>query len=148
MPLFRKTPIRKKKWTIDLKSFYPLQAKFNKSKEMFVVLQKNRKNELIGLGALWTNIENDRELGYWFRKKYWRKGYGTEIAKGIIDFGFNKLKLSKIIANVWIENKSSKKVLEKYLLLMKEFYNEREDCIDRRYVISKEDWKVKRVNLN
>ncbi len=106
------------------------------------------KNELIGLALFLTNNENDRELGYRFRKKYWVKGYGTEIAKGIIDFAFNKLKLKKITADVWVENKSSTKILEKFLVHVKEFYNKRDACIDRRYEITFKEWQVKSVTID
>jgi RimJ/RimL family protein N-acetyltransferase len=98
------------------------------------------KSELIGLCLFLTNNEKDRELGYRFRKPYWGKGYGSEITKGIIDFAFNTLKLPKITADVWVENKASTKILEKYLHSVKEFYNERDACVDRRYEITFEDW--------
>jgi len=102
---------------------------------------EKEKSELIGLCLFLTNNENDRELGYRFRKAYWGKGYGTEIAKGIIDFGFKELNLQKITADVWVENKSSTKILEKFLIPVREFYNDRDKCMDRRYEISKENWQ-------
>lgn len=104
-------------------------------------IKENEKNELIGLCLFLTNNENDRELGYRFRKPFWGKGYGSEIAKGIIDFAFNTLKLSKIAADVWVENQASTKILEKYLHPVKEFYNERDTCIDRRYEVTFEEWQ-------
>lgn len=104
-------------------------------------ITENGKNELIGLCLFLTNNENDRELGYRFRKAYWAKGFGTEIAKGIIDFAFNELGLSKITADVWVQNKTSTKILEKFLLSVKEFYNERDACIDRRYEVTFEEWQ-------
>ena len=104
------------------------------------IIEKD-KNELIGLCLFLTNNEKDRELGYRFRKLCWGQGYGSEIAKGIIDFAFNNLKLSKITADVWVENLVSTKILEKYLHPVKEFYNERDACTDRRYEITLEEWK-------
>ncbi|MGK0388683.1 MAG: ribosomal-protein-alanine N-acetyltransferase [Maribacter sp.] len=98
-------------------------------------------SDMIGLCLFLTNDENDRELGYRFRVEYWRKGYGTEITKGIIDFSFNELKLDKITADVNVANTASVKILEKFLHLKNEFYNERDKCLDRRYEIKKEDWK-------
>ena len=33
--------------------------------------------EMIGLALFLTNDENEKELGYRFKVKYWNKGYGT-----------------------------------------------------------------------
>ena len=96
--------------------------------------------DMIGLCLFLTNDENDRELGYRFRVEYWGKGYGTEVTKGIIDFSFNELKLDKITADVNVANPASVKILEKFLHLKKEFYNERDKCLDRRYELKKEDF--------
>lgn len=98
------------------------------------------QNELIGLVAFLTNDEGDRELGYRFRKPYWGKGYATEITREMINYSFNVLKLEKITADVWVENLASNKVLRKFLKPVKEFFNEKDNCTDRRYELLKEDW--------
>lgn len=98
------------------------------------------KNELIGIVAFLTNNENDRELGYRFRAPYWGKGYATEVAKEMIDYSFSTLELDKITADVWVKNIPSNKVLNKFLKPVKEFYNEYDDCMDRRYELLKKDW--------
>ena len=38
------------------------------------------------------------DLAYRLHKKYWNKGYATELAKALINYGFNTLSLSKIVA--------------------------------------------------
>ena len=93
------------------------------------------KKELIGICGLLTNDEKDRELAYRLRHKYWNKGYGSEIAKGLIDYSFETLSLTKITADVNVENTASVKILEKYLVPYREFYNEKDKCTDRRYVL-------------
>jgi ribosomal-protein-alanine N-acetyltransferase len=98
------------------------------------------KSELIGLCLFLTNNEDDRELGYRFRSKYWRKGYGTEVTKGIIEFAFEELNLEIITADVNIENINSVKILDKFLRPVKEFYNKIDDCTDRRYEIKRDNW--------
>ncbi|MCX7121661.1 MAG: GNAT family N-acetyltransferase [Gammaproteobacteria bacterium] len=55
----------------------------------------------------------DIDLAYRLHKKYWNKGYATELAKALINYGFNTLSLSKILAFVLPENKASRNVLEK-----------------------------------
>ncbi len=55
----------------------------------------------------------DIELAYRLHKKYWNLGYATELAKALIEYGFDKLALPKIIAMVHPENERSKRVMEK-----------------------------------
>jgi len=97
-------------------------------------------NEFIGLCAFLKNNENEDEIGYRLREKYWRKGFGTEIAKRLISFGFEQLKMKKITADVDTKNLNSIKILEKFMSSNKEFFNESDNCIDRRYEILKNNW--------
>lgn len=53
------------------------------------------------------------ELGYLFAKQYWGQGYATEITKATLQYGFEKLKFSEIIAMTDLQNPASQKVLEK-----------------------------------
>lgn len=96
--------------------------------------------DLIGLCAFLTNDENQREIGYRFRKKYWGKGYGTEVTKHMIDYCFKTFDLDLLTADVNIENTGSVKILEKFFLPVREFFNENDNCTDRRYVLKKENW--------
>lgn len=67
-----------------------------------------------GLFHLGYNLEKDDiELAYRLHKKFWGMGYATELANMLIDFGFNNLKLHKIMALVCPDNIRSKRVLEK-----------------------------------
>lgn len=96
------------------------------------------KTELIGLCAFLTNDEGQREIGYRFRKKYWGIGYGTELTKHMIAYCFDILGLQLITADVNIENIGSVKILEKFFKPVREFYNEEDQCTDRRYALKKE----------
>ncbi|MEN8788745.1 MAG: GNAT family N-acetyltransferase [Flavobacteriaceae bacterium] len=53
------------------------------------------------------------DLGYRFLPEYWGAGFATEASKAILNYGFNKLKLEKIIAIAMKENKASIRVMEK-----------------------------------
>ena len=55
---------------------------------------------------------DDYELGYVVRKKYWNQGYGSEISRALIQFGFEN-GLQKIIAVTRKENIGSSILLEK-----------------------------------
>ncbi len=107
--------------------------------KVWAIETKNEK-EFIGLGGFLKNNAGDDEIGYRLREKFWRNGFGTEFTKGLISFGFEELKMEKIIADVAITNLNSVKILEKLMSVEKEFFNVSDNCVDRRYVVLREDW--------
>ena len=56
---------------------------------------------------------NSAELWYKLRPEYWTKGYTTEAAKVLLQFGFHTLQLHRIEAGCATGNTASYKVLEK-----------------------------------
>jgi len=71
-------------------------------------------HSLIGAVGLIIRKEHARaELGYWIGKPWWGEGYATEAAQATIDYGFRKLGLGRIYAQVFSRNPSSARVLEK-----------------------------------
>lgn len=69
-----------------------------------------------GLKLITTPINNRvgyYDLGYRFIKQYWGKGYASEAAKAIVDYGFNRMGLKEIYGMVETGNIASRKVLEK-----------------------------------
>ena len=99
------------------------------------------QNDLIGLCGFLTNDDNQREIAYRFRTKYWRKGYGTEVTKNMIDYYFEAFELDILAADVTVENIGSVKILEKFFSPVKEFFNAVDKSLDRRYVLTREKWK-------
>jgi len=99
------------------------------------------KDEFMGICGFLVNSENQHEIAYRLREKFWGIGFGTEIAKGLLNHGFNTLGYDEIIGDVFIENIPSVKILEKFMKPVKEFYNESDKCIDRRYLVSKSDFR-------
>jgi RimJ/RimL family protein N-acetyltransferase len=69
----------------------------------------------IGLGLVPSF--NLAELGYWVGKPYWGRGYATEAACAVVDFGFEKLSLHRIQATHFGNNPASGKVMQKVGLL-------------------------------
>lgn len=69
------------------------------------------------IGEAGMHLTADRfkigEIYYNLVPTYWGKGYATEVAKRLIRFGFEDLKLHRIQAGVATENIKSIKVLEK-----------------------------------
>jgi ribosomal-protein-alanine N-acetyltransferase len=114
------------------------------NKKVWSLIEK-KSNDFIGICGLLKNNENENEIAYRLREKYWGNGYGTEIAKGLIDFGFKNLNFDLVMADVNIENTKSVKILDKFLIKQKEFFNQKDNCTDRRYKLTKENWIKKLV---
>ena len=53
------------------------------------------------------------DLGYRFSPKYWGMGIATEASRAILTYGFDTLKLRRIIAIAMKDNKASIRVMEK-----------------------------------
>ena len=71
-------------------------------------------NTFIGwCGLKFITEDNETDLGYRFFQKHWGKGYATESAKAILDYGTNILKLKNIMAKAAKENVASINVLKK-----------------------------------
>jgi len=72
-------------------------------------------NNFIGYFGFWRMIpEHCRaEIGYALNPEYWSNGYMTETVKTLVEYGFSKIKLHSIEANVNPDNMSSIKLLEK-----------------------------------
>ncbi|MFT5859045.1 MAG: ribosomal-protein-alanine N-acetyltransferase [Flavobacteriaceae bacterium] len=105
-------------------------------------LETKSGDQFIGIVAFLINDEGNDEIGYRLREQFWKQGYGTEVAKGLIEHGFETMNLSLITADVYIENTGSVKILDKFFQREREFFNKSDNCIDRRYKLLKEDWEL------
>jgi RimJ/RimL family protein N-acetyltransferase len=69
---------------------------------------------VIGFAGLkYLDDVNEVDLGYRFFKEHWGKGLATEASRALVAFGFDTLRLKRIIGIADIENKASVRVLEK-----------------------------------
>ena len=57
--------------------------------------------------------KEDWEFVYFLNRESWRKGYATEIARRIVEYGFEELNLPEVFATVDDEHSDSIRVLEK-----------------------------------
>ena len=55
----------------------------------------------------------DIEIGYFFKRSAWGRGYATEVCKRVLQFAFQEVSLNEVVASLDDENVASKKVLEK-----------------------------------
>ena len=80
--------------------------------EMAIVLKSS--NDLVGAIALTLTMAHRRgELGYWIGLPYWGRGYATEAARVVIDYGFEELGLRRIQAQHMSRNPASGRVMQK-----------------------------------
>jgi len=110
------------------------------SKTKIWSLTEKGNDSLIGICGFLKNDENDNEIAYRLIERFWGQGYGTEIAKGLIEYSFKILNFEKITADVNADNKKSSKILEKFMNPVKDFFNKEDNCTDRRYEITKTDY--------
>lgn len=82
----------------------------------FSVFEKETGNFVGQAGLfhlLFDETQPEIEIAYRLHKRFWGKGYATELAKAIIRWGFQHLSKDKLIASSYPENISSQNVLKK-----------------------------------
>jgi [ribosomal protein S5]-alanine N-acetyltransferase len=76
------------------------------------ILKEN--NMFVGAsGLVYYDNTPEIEVGYRMLKEHWNKGYATEAAFGLLKYGFTSLRLKKIVSSAHVDNRSSRKVMEK-----------------------------------
>ena len=78
------------------------------------------EDEYVGRCGIFPHFNNDgvpipgeASLGLYIAKNYWGRGFATEAGKAFIKFGFNELKLNRIVTIIQIGNNASVRVIEK-----------------------------------
>jgi [ribosomal protein S5]-alanine N-acetyltransferase len=77
----------------------------------------HRNGDFVGCSGLrrwiYTVNEADFEVGFHLVKRYWGRGFGTEAALGALEYGWEKLQLSRVYAGHHPNNRASEKILKK-----------------------------------
>ncbi|MBD1807247.1 GNAT family N-acetyltransferase [Microcoleus sp. FACHB-SPT15] len=110
-----------------------------------VVYKKHRK--LIGHCGL-KFLENTPEvqIGYLLLKDYWRRGFGTEAAAAVLKYGFDVVKLERIVAIAKPENIASRRVMEKVgMKYEKDAYFYENDVV--YYSLSRQGYQLEALQL-
>jgi [ribosomal protein S5]-alanine N-acetyltransferase len=78
------------------------------------IAHRDAPDDLLGTVSL-RRFARDRraELGYWLAASAWGRGFATEAAQALVDFGFRECGLARIYAQVLAGNHASMRVLEK-----------------------------------
>lgn len=117
------------------------QADFLSSTKIILAVVEKESKEFIGVAAYLSNEDGDPEIGYRLREQFWRKGYGTEIAFALLDYGFKVMNFDLITADVSMDNLPSLKILEKFMRESHTFWSEKYQCFDKRFVVSFGEWE-------
>lgn len=90
---------------------------FEKHGFSFGTVFEKASNRIIGQAGIlylaYDDTQPDVEIGYRLHPDYWKKGYATELARALIQWGFNHLTTKKLIAVIQPGNFASRRVLER-----------------------------------
>ena len=64
-------------------------------------------------GLLFRDYLQETDIGFAFLPQFWGKGYAIEAAAAVMHFGYDKLKLKRIVALTSAGNMASVKVLKR-----------------------------------
>lgn len=99
-------------YTADDARWFASQPQDPRLPHFFVTLPTSTAPaELIGCVAL-AEVEGEVELGYWFARKHWGRGYATEAARAVLRLA-KVLGHRAIVAGHFIDNPASGAVLRK-----------------------------------
>ena len=98
---------------ISIETAKNLCTKRSKNNEFLAVGLEKKVIGHIYLGQVKPENIKTWETGFIFNKKFHKKGYATEALNAVIDYGFNKMDIHKIIAHCNPKNIPSWKLLEK-----------------------------------
>jgi ribosomal-protein-alanine N-acetyltransferase len=79
---------------------------------LWAAISKPNQQFIGRCGLLPWTIDGRAEVGgaYLLDKQYWRQGSGTEAAKALLRYGFERLRLSRLICLIHPDNQASREV--------------------------------------
>ncbi len=90
------------------------EARYRAGEEAVFAVARKDNGSLIGAIRLKLVLDQARaEMGYWIGKSYWGRGYATEAAWAVIQYGFEQLDLIAIGAHHMSRNPASGRVMQK-----------------------------------
>lgn len=104
-----------------------VSERWDKGSDFVFCIALKSDNLLMGVIGVHPDMGNHRaEIGYWLGVPFWNKGYVTEAARRIVQFGFEDLHLNRIHAAYFARNPASARIMQKvgmtYEGLMRQHY--------------------------
>ena len=99
---------------------------YQKKEGIFWAIIEKSSNILVGDFAYWRiDKKHGRgEIGYTLKPQFWGKGYMKETMVTLLDFGFSKLNLHSVEANINPDNDASRKALRKMNFQKEAYFRE------------------------
>nr|MBN2278750.1 GNAT family N-acetyltransferase [candidate division Zixibacteria bacterium] len=113
-----------------------------------VVLKDN--GEIIGDCGLETDEIDSRlivGIGFDFKRSYWGKGYATEAARAVMEYGFTNLEFDSIFGWIDPKNGPSRRVAERIGMKMEKFVV-RGGKTYALYGIKRKEWDTAKLKSN
>jgi RimJ/RimL family protein N-acetyltransferase len=95
---------------IDLQNSY---QSFEKDKVFELAIERKEDGKVIGLLGLIRQDRGQAEMGWALGVAHRGRGYATEAARALMDYGFNSLGLHRIHADTSTDNVASWRVMER-----------------------------------
>ncbi len=114
-------PFENKQASIDFLTKYDQYEKYGVGR--LAVIDKATLKFIGWCGLKYSQEKNEYDVGFRFFKNYWNKGFATETAKKCLEYGFDELKIDRIIGRAMKENIGSIKVLKKIGMKFKENFD-------------------------
>ncbi len=95
----------------DARNFMHRTAALEKGWEGIVALRDS--GTLVGGVRLTIVGDEEADLGYWVARARWGRGYATEAAAALLEWGFRELALQSVIASTLPGNRPSQAVLRR-----------------------------------
>lgn len=106
---------------------------------------ENEHQQFLGICGVYKNNKSEYEIAYRLRECFWGQGFGKEIAKGLIQYCFEALGLNELTGYASKENVGSIKILAGEMNFVKEFYPEKGNMAECKYILNKNDWLRKQL---
>ena len=105
-----------------------LEEKWKAGESVEYAITLKEHAQFIGVVSFVEVNGDEAEIGYWLGVPYWKKGYGTEAGRRLIEYGVSVMSLRKITALHLSTNPNSGRVLKKLGLDWKEslYLNDRD----------------------
>ncbi|HEY8400779.1 MAG TPA: GNAT family N-acetyltransferase [Cytophagaceae bacterium] len=96
-------------------AFFSVIAEYPKNPDLGGwVVENKENNEFLGVTSLkYVPGQDDLMIGFRIKENQWGKGYATELAKSLIQYAFDRIKVNRIGAITNVDNYPSIRVLEK-----------------------------------
>lgn len=106
---------------------------------------------LVGQAGLWAFSEQNRrcDIGYSLAREHWGKGYASEAVRALLGYGFDRLDLNRVEADIDPRNAASARVLERLGFQREGYMPERwivggEVCDTVFYGLLRSGWEAQR----